>query len=309
MNKRRQACAAQHFGLWMIEPTWFVNAVRAVKAGLWKVTAVQPEARTPAPEDQGYSVADGGVAQIDVHGQLQKGSSSFGGTGTVAVRQAIRRAAQDGDVAAILLHVDSPGGTVAGTAELAGEVARADKQKPVHAYIEDMGASAAYWIASQARRVAANATGLIGSIGTIAVLEDTSGKAEQEGVSVHVLSTGAYKGAGWPGSPITEEHLEYWQELVEQQNEFFLKAVQDGRGMSRKAVEAVADGRIHMAARAQDMGLVDSVEAVEHTLKVAARDGRAEARGRKGTEAVDRRLRMVELEGGAAVRGDARGPE
>ena len=76
---------------------------------------------------------------------MQKGSSKFGGASTIRVRRQIREARQDEDVEAILLVVDSPGGTVAGTDELAREVGRAAEEKIVHAHIDDLGASAAFW--------------------------------------------------------------------------------------------------------------------------------------------------------------------
>lgn len=293
-EERQQACAAQHFGLWLIEPTWFAQAVQAVRRGLYVPVAVKPQAQGPGEETAPYQVEDGGVARIALHGQMQKGQSSFGGTSTVGARRAIRRAVTDEDVSAIMLHVDSPGGTVAGTHELAAEVSRANGHKPVHAYIEDTGASAAYWIASQARRLTMNPTGLAGSIGTLAVLEDTSGKMEKEGVKVHVLSTGPFKGAGWPGTEFTEEQIEHWQGIVDALNEHFLKAVRQGRGVSAAAVKGWADGRMHVGAAAVELGMVDAVEPYEKAQKAAARAGRSERRARD-TVAANMKLRVAEL--------------
>jgi len=254
-------CAAQHFGPWMVEPYWFMQAVAAVRDGTFT-----PEARAGDAEVQPYEVDASGIAQIGIYGQMTKGESSFGGTSTVRTRRLIREAARDDSVKAILLHIDSPGGTVAGTAELAADVAGADARKPVHAYIEDLGASAAYWVASQARRVTANATAQVGSIGTVAMLYDTSGRAEKDGIVAHVISTGPYKGAFAPGAKITEEQLDYAREMVEGMNEHLLDGIKHGRGMPIAQVRELADGRMHIAGRAQGLGLIDGVESLDETV-------------------------------------------
>lgn len=284
------ACAAQHFGPWMIEPYWFAQAVAAVNSGAM-VPDVEAALQADA-EEAGYDLDDAGVAAIALHGQMTKGSSSFGGASTVRIRQSIRRAVRDESVKGILLHIDSPGGAVAGTAELADDVARANETKPVYAYIEDLGASAAYYVASQARRISANPAGMIGSIGTVAVLEDTSGAAEQAGVKVHVISTGVYKAAGVPGTEITDEQLEYAQGLVDEHNGLFMQAIKHGRNMSIGEVRKLADGRMHMAADAKELNLIDAVESLDETVdrlrKVTGKTG-----GR--SRAISQRLRMAEL--------------
>ena len=135
----------------------------------------------------------------------------------------------DADVRAFtLLHIDSPGGHVAGTKELADDVAAVDQSKPVHAYLEDAGASAAYWIASQARSVTANAMAMVGSLGTFTVLYDLSKAAAMEGVQVRIVSTGERKGAAAPGTPVTDADVAEAQRLVDGFDAFFRAAVRDG---------------------------------------------------------------------------------
>jgi signal peptide peptidase SppA len=250
----------------MIEPAWFAQAVAAVRDGTLKPRQVT-EGETVA-QQQAAEADEGGIAMIGIHGQMTKGRSSFDdGTSTVETRIAIRKAVRDEQVKAILLHIDSPGGTVAGTADLADEIAGADRRKPVYAYIEDLGASAAYWVASQARRITANRTALVGSIGTLSVLEDLSGMAEAAGVKVHVIATGAYKGAFVEGTEITEDHLAYAQEVVDDLNAPFLKAVKGGRQMTAKQVREAADGRVHIAKKALAFGLIDGVESLDDTVR------------------------------------------
>lgn len=221
----------------------------------------------------GYSRPAGQIAVIDLRGPLMKQSSSLsGGTSTVAARQAIRAAAADPDVESILLRIDSPGGTAAGTAELALEVRAAAKKKTTWAYIEDLGASAAYWVASQASRVATNPTGMVGSIGTFMVMHDLSAMAEKEGVKVHVIRAGEFKGAGTPGTAITEEQISHYQGIVNSLNEHFLSAVATGRSMSLTKVRELADGRVHIGDAAKSLGLVDAVESFDATLQALSKE-------------------------------------
>ena len=176
-------------------------------------TDVQAEGLMPPPLS--YFVTSEGVGILPLHGPSMKARSKYGGYSTVDARRQLRAMAADERVGAILLHIDSPGGHVAGTKELADDVAAVGQTKPVHAYIEDTGASAAYWVASQARTVAANAMAMVGSLGTFTVLYDLSRMAEMEGVQVHVVSTGERKGAAVPGTPVTDGDLAEAQRLVD----------------------------------------------------------------------------------------------
>ena len=281
----RARCAAKHLGLWAVEPLWFAQAFAAVQAGMFPET-------DEAPEDGPlYEVGPDGIATVELVGHLVKGDSKWGGTSSVRARWAIREATTDESVRGIFLYVDSPGGTGAGTDELAAAVRTAVESKtPVHAYIEDLGASAAYWVASQANRITANATGEIGSIGTVAVVEDTSEAAEMAGVKVHVISTGAYKGAFVDGAPVTDEHLEYLRERVESLNSYFQAAVKAGRGFDAAALGAVSDGRVFGAKEARRLGLIDGIETQEDARARLAAKVRP-----KGTPRRDRAARALRV--------------
>jgi signal peptide peptidase SppA len=221
--------------------------------------------QVPEPADAADDSSDD-VAVISIIGQMTKGESSFGGTSSVQTREAIRKAVDNEAVRAILLHIDSPGGTVAGTADLAAEVRNANAVKPVYAYIEDLGASAAYWVASQARRVYANATAEVGSIGTYAVIEDTSGVYDKAGAKVHVISTGEFKGAFADGAPVTDRQLASVQVEVDDLNEHFLNGVVEGRGITREAVNQLADGRVWIADKAQQNKLIDGIATLDDAV-------------------------------------------
>ncbi len=276
MTIHNAKCAAAHINDWAIHSEWFGAAVKAIKEGVWPISkkALETEKAASdgsyAPSNPKLMVTQSGVAIISLEGALMKAESKYGGTSTIWFRQQMRQAVAEKTVKAIVLHIDSPGGTVAGTSDAAEEVAKANAIKPVYAHIDDLGASAAYWIASQARGVYANTTALVGSIGTYSVLYDASKMAEMQGIEVHVIATGEYKGAGVPGSKITEAHLEYAQERINSLNQYFLNGVSKGRGMKMSEVKAVADGRVFVGKEAKALGLVDKIQNFDATVKMAA---------------------------------------
>lgn len=261
----------QYFGVWAMREDIFRSAVERVnsidlRAHVGETLAAGGMSNEGRSRD--YEMLAGGIAVIELAGPLMKfaGGSMSVGTSTVNARRQIRDAANNEAVNAILLRIDSPGGTVSGTQDIADEVAAAVKLKPVEAFVEDQAASAAYWIASQASRINSTATSLIGCIGTYAALTDSSGAAAIKGYKVHVVRAGAFKGMGVAGTEISPEMLAECQRIVDGLNQHFLSGVASGRKMSAEAVAAIADGRIHVAADALKMGLIDAVESFDQTV-------------------------------------------
>ena len=291
-------CAARHFGPWMIELTWLHQAVAMIEARMW-----QPMFEATGGAGAEVIRADeGGLAVLPMVGQLMKGESKYGGTSTLAMRRQVRALRRDDATKAVMLLIDSPGGAAAGTAELADDVRALAQDKPVHAHIEDLGASAAYWVASQADRITVNATGEVGSIGTMAAIADTSKAAEDAGIKVHVLSTGAYKAAGVPGAPITDEQVAHLQDRVNDLNGHFLEAVAEGRLVPRERVEEWASGKVWGGEKAAAMGLVDAVSTFEDAVgklreavpaPVVSRAGQARLRVKMARLAIDLRTRAL----------------
>lgn len=267
----------QYFGVWCVQESTFLAQVERVR-GMNIHVHLNSDAPKQAAARAERGTADvmyvqDGIAVISMFGPLMKQVSSMSdGTSTVMLRQAVRQAAKSPDVKAILLQIESPGGTAAGTMELADEVAKAAKAKPTWAYIEDLGASAAYWVASQASVIYANAAAKVGSIGTYAVLYDQSGAAAMEGIKVHVVRAGEFKGMGEPGSEITADHLKEAQRIVSQVNDFFLAGVGKGRKMPPAKMKEIADGRVHIGAEAQTMGLIDGVKTSDEVLGMLAKE-------------------------------------
>jgi len=219
-----------------------------------------------AAEGLDYSVTDG-VAVIPVNGIMLKHMASYGDcTSTVKLRRLVGKAVADPAVKGIALKLDSPGGTVSGTMELASDIRAAGEVKPTMAFCSDLAASAAYWVAAQCGKIYANEMASVGSIGTYCVVRDSSKAAEAIGVTVHVVRAGAFKGAMTDGTQVTEEHLAEAQRLIDGINAKFVGMVADGRGMSTEAVKAIADGRVHLAGDALSLGLIDQVASWEEAF-------------------------------------------
>ena len=283
-------CFGSHMGIWMIEPNFLRGAVSAIRSGMWqgigsgnpaRADIRQPLAATPVRDpdtvseyydgDVMYSRTDEGVAVIEMIGAMQKGRSKFGGVSTVDQRKYLRAAVNDPLVGSILQVVDSPGGTVAGTQSLADDVRAADAIKPVITHIEDLCASAMSWVGFQGRRVSANRSALVGSLGTYGVIEDTSKKAEMEGIEVIVISTGPHKGSFVDGTKVTKEQIAEYQRIVDALNEQFIQAVSSGRRMSEEKTRGLFDGRVHLAGDAMALGLIDAVESLDGALAEATK--------------------------------------
>lgn len=196
-----------------------------------------------------------------------RGVSSFGGTSSIQVRRIIRNAVNNPDVKGIMLKIDSPGGTVAGTDEMSADIQAANQIKPVHAHVDGLMASAAYWTGSQVRTITATRTSEIGSLGTFAVVHDMSEMAKNDGIKVHVISTGPFKGAFTPGSEVTKDQLAELQTTVDKLNSFFMEDVQNAREFTNKEIESLFDGRIHIAEDALKLGLIDGVSSFEDAIR------------------------------------------
>jgi len=269
------SCFNNFMGLWLAEPVWMKNTVSAIKSGIY------PEAQTASTlsdlAEEGVEFVSG-VAVIRMFGPMMKGSSKFGGVSTVQARRQLRVAAENDDVKRILLVIDSPGGTVSGTNELGQDVQSITQRKPVTAFIEDLGASAAFWVASQTSKIVSNETAEVGSLGVVAVVEDSSEAFERAGVKVHVISTGEFKGAMADGTPITEEMIEEFKGRIMDINDIFMSRVQEGRGIDQKELSKIWDGRVFIAAKALGLGLIDEISTLDATLESLIAEASEEGR-------------------------------
>lgn len=254
-----------------------VKALQAKVAGMVSGTAT-PQARVRddhgADHEDSYALV-GGVAVIKVVGLLTKYPSPcreldewFGFCPTLPIMAALNEAIVDERVKEIAFVIDSPGGMVAGTSELAEAIAVADQIKPCRAIVSDLAASGGYYIASQCRSIACNAMGEVGCIGVYTVLVDDSKFYESLGVEFTVISSGGVKGLGADGK-VTEEFKDDQKRGVLAMYEKFVADVARGRehaGMTPDQARQVGDGRTWIAKQALGLKLIDSIASAADAL-------------------------------------------
>ena len=205
------------------------------------------------------------VAVIGLHGFITRRpsfwSSLFGGLSLVELEGALRAAANDPQVAAIVLDCDSPGGSVTGVHEAFQAVRAANAVKPVHAVISGLCASAAYWIAAGASRIAISPSAEAGSIGVFGVHADRSAFYAAEGVTFSVFAAPETKAEGTDFQPLTDSARLAMRRRVEGHYARFVGDVAAGRGTTPEAVrEGYGAGRVVGSADALSCGLVDAIE-------------------------------------------------
>jgi protease-4 len=207
---------------------------------------------------------ENGVAVIDIKGVLLKKVPQWvrwwgiSATGYDEIRTDLAEAVAS-RAKEIRLRIESPGGQVAGSQETADAIHAAGKTKPISAEIEDMGASGAYWLASQALEVSANPNAIVGSIGVYTAFVDSSRAAERAGFKVHLIASGPHKGMGTPGVPISEEQLAGYRRVVDGMAEAFVASVARGRRVEADLVRTWATGQVWLASQAKAIGLIDDV--------------------------------------------------
>jgi len=228
-----------------------------------------------APMDSGTTFGDS-IVVIHLDGVIAGTGSRVDGYITPeAMFDQLDRAAADSNVKAILVRVDSPGGTVAASQEIATEIARVDK--PVVVSVGDVDASGAYMISSQADLIVASPTSTVGSIGVIAEIPNLAGLLEKVGVEFTVLTAGEFKDAGSPWRSITETETALIQEEIDFAYEEFIRIVAEGRELPESRVREMATGWAWSGAEAMEMGLVDELgtynDALDHAADLGGIDG------------------------------------
>jgi signal peptide peptidase SppA len=221
----------------------------------------------------GGATGGGIVAVIPVLGIVANRANMFsdisggGGTSVEKLTSQFRQAISNPGVKAIVLDVDSPGGSVEGVMELAQEIYNARKVKPITAVCNAMACSAAYWLASAASEVVCAPSGQCGSIGVYLMLQDESEALKKQGIKITILKAGRYKAEGHPAEPLTEDARNFLQGQVESVYGMFVKAVAQQRGVSQAAVrEGMGQGRSLLASNAVKANLADRTGTLDEVL-------------------------------------------
>jgi protease-4 len=216
------------------------------------------------------------VAVIDINGTIVSGSSGSLGVSAYAssddVIPLIRSAASNSDVKALLLRIDSPGGSVVASDLIYHALTGCGK--PIVVLMGEMAASGGYYISMAADHIVANPNTLTGSIGVISEFPEASALMEKLGVTVSVITSGEVKDMGSLYRPMTEAEKRAWKQKIDEVYESFVQIVADGRGMSAGEVRELADGSVYTGREALALGLIDSLGYEEDAVAEAADLGR-----------------------------------
>lgn len=235
-------------------------------------------ASRPMASSGGGSIAVLPITGVIAHRMaMVQDVSGPGGTSTEGFKRQLEAALNDESVSAIVLDIDSPGGTVSGVAELAQFIYESRGQKKIIAVANSLAASAAYWIAAAADEVVVTPTGDVGSIGVFTVHVDQSALDEATGLKFTMIAAGKYKVEGHSHAALDEEAEAALQARVDDFYSMFTKDVGKYRGVpAAKVRSGFGEGRIVRARQAVELGMADRVATLDEVLvKLGAKRGGA----------------------------------
>ncbi len=227
----------------------------------------------------GLIIADGEIVMGSA------GNSPLANTSMIAsdtTCRAIRDAADDPRIKAIVFRINSPGGSPLASELIYQELKRAARIKPVVASVGSMAASGGYYIACGCDTILASETSLVGSIGVVAVVPDMTGLMDKIGVNVDPVEKGRYADFLTPYEPIKDDHASMLRESMMDVYMVFKDRVATGRDMTVDQVEPLARGRVYSGKRGHELKLVDKLGGLTEAL--------AEAAQRAGIERTDYRI-------------------
>jgi capsid assembly protease len=250
--------------------------IASVVAGriIGNISAEEARSRLVAASSQTASIVGGStIAVIPLRGLITPNPSLLsllfggGGGGLQKFREELGEAVNDGEVASIVIDVDSPGGLTDLIPETAADIREAAAAKPVIAIANTEAASAAYWLASQATELVVTPSGQVGSIGVFAMHHDFSKMDEIAGVKTTLISAGKYKTEGNSYEPLSPEAQAAVQGTVDHYYGLFIADVAQGRGTTPKAVQdGFGQGRMVTPDEAVSLGMADRVATIEDVL-------------------------------------------
>ena len=229
-----------------------------------------------AQQTDDIEVKDGVVQVIYAEGEITQANISpfAAGASTIGagLGDRLREAAEDDDVKAVVLRMNSPGGDAFLSEQLWHAVKQLRSKKPVVVSMGDYAASGGYYISSAANRIVAQPNTLTGSIGIFGLFPNFSELVQKVGVNVEVVKTNDFADLtiSMPYKPLTNEQRALIQGHVERGYDVFLSRVAEGRHMTKVQVDSVGQGRVWLGRKAQTLGLVDKLGGLDVAIKEAA---------------------------------------
>ena len=246
------------------------------------------------------------VGVVSISGAIYR--SDGGGLWPRGLSQWERRLERFGkrkDIKAVVLSIDSPGGSVGSVQELNSRILRMRRElkKPVVAQLGDVAASGGYYLAASCDKIVSQPGTLLGSIGVIFRHSNIEGLLGKVGVRSEAIKSGKLKDIGSMSRPMTKEERELLQGLIDNAYGQFVKAVAQGRGMPEETLRPLADGRIFTGEQALALGLVDQLGDFEDAVTLAGRLGGIRGRPRvvRDVEGLSDMLEMLDSRWEASV--------
>ncbi len=214
--------------------------------------------------------SDNKIAVVYASGSIVSGTSDKDNMGSETISKAIREARLDDDVKAIVLRVNSPGGSALASDVMWREVVLAKKAKPVVVSMGDVAASGGYYIACAADKIVASEKTITGSIGVFGVIPNMQGFFNNKmGITFDGVKTNEHGDIMTVFRPLTAEEKDIIQLGVEKIYDDFITKVADGRGMTKEEIDAIGQGRVWVGADALEIGLVDEIGGLTKAIDIA----------------------------------------
>ncbi|NLN74786.1 MAG: signal peptide peptidase SppA [Armatimonadetes bacterium] len=227
-----------------------------------------------SPSKRGDQIALIRISGVITSGRSMSSMFSDSSTGSDDLIDQLERARKNKKVKAIVLRINSPGGSPAAAEEVYKELMRIRRaKKPVYASMADLAASAGYYIAAGSDKIYADESTITGSIGVIWNSADMSGLFKKIGLNPQVIKSGKFKDIGSSNRPITAEEHELLKSIVMDTYDQFVKAVAKGRGLPVEQIKQIADGRVFTGNQAKQNKLVDEIGGMRETVLAAAKAG------------------------------------
>lgn len=212
------------------------------------------------------------VAVVQVYGPIYiRERSGFNPNDADRIVKRLHKINKRNEIKAVVLRINSPGGSVAAVQEICKEIDNLKKNKKVVvASLGDVAASGGYYIASQADKIIASEGTLTGSIGVILQLANVQGLFQKVGLKMETITSGKYKDIGSSFRQLTPEERNIFQRLTDDAYSQFVGAVEKGRKLQHDKALELADGRIYTGTQAKELGLIDDFGNSEDAIAAAA---------------------------------------
>ena len=253
----------------LFRKTWFIVLVTAIVtagavSGIWLAVSGMS-----APTYDGY------VAVIKLSGNIAYQKSPISILGAILtpedVEELVREVEADPYARAVVLYINSPGGSASASEEIYSILRRLSETRPMVAYISEYGTSGGYYISLAADEIIASPTSVTGSIGAVSIYVNVEGLAEKLGLRYEIFKSGRLKDIGSPYRELTDEERRILQSMVNSTAKVFIERVREVRGDKIRDWSEILTARPYLGLEAKRLGLVDDVGGLEKAISEARR--------------------------------------